>query len=226
MKDDKIPGNAAVKDVVLALRWVQDNIVAFRGNPAKVVLAGQSLGAAIIEAITLSPMAVGLYHGVILQSGTVLAPWAFNYDAQERATMLGKMLSKHDSSTSALLDAKSQELVENSNKLAVPYFPFGICIETPLKREERLLSEAPIDLLNTKRVGKVPMIIGFNSDEAYIFASVLSEARVSKKQISHLLPQELKFLNDREMNQITRQIEDTYFKNDMSMRSMLSYHRY
>lgn len=225
MGDEKIPGNAAVKDVVLALRWVQDNIVAFNGNSANVVVAGQSLGAAIVEGITLSPMGEGLYHGVILESGTILAPWSFNYNAKDRAMILGEMLSDDDDSTSILMEAKTEELVEKGNKLNVPYFPFGICIESPLKHEERLLSEAPIDLLKAKSGSKVPMIIGYNSDEAYIFASILKEARVSQSRMQFLLPQELKFLNDREMKQISRQIEDMYFKRNMNMSSLLAYHR-
>ncbi|KOB74302.1 Juvenile hormone esterase [Operophtera brumata] len=223
--DEIIPGNAAVKDVVLALRWVHDNIVAFKGNPAKTVIAGQSLGAAMVEGITLSPMADGLYHGVILESGTILAPWAFNYNAKERAMMLEEIYSDDLDSSSALMDAKTEELVEISNKLAVPYFPFGICIENSLKREERLLSEAPVDLLNAKRVGKVPMIIGYNSNEAYIFASILKETKVSKSRMSILLPQELKFLNDREIKQIARQVGDMYFKSNISMSALLAYHR-
>lgn len=225
MGDDKIPGNAAVKDVVLALRWVQDNIVAFNGNSAKVIVAGQSLGAAIVEGITLSPMGEGLYHGAILESGTILAPWAFSYDARGRAMLLGEMLSEDEYSTSILTNAKTEELVEKSNKLDLPYFPFGICIESSLKHEERLLSEAPIDLLKAKRVGNVPMIIGYNSDEAYIFASIIKEAKASKSRIQFLLPQELKFLNDREMKQVARHIEDMYFKRNMNMSSQLAYHR-
>lgn len=213
-----------MKDIVLALRWVQDNIVAFKGNPAKVVVAGQGLGAAIVEVLTLSPMAEGLYHGVILESGSILSPWAFNYDAKERAILLREMLSDEDT-TSMFMDAKIEELVEKGNKLDLPYFLFGICIENSLKREERLLSEAPVDLLRAKKVGKVPMIIGYNSNEAYIFTSILKETRVSKSRMPFLLPQELKFLNDREMKQMTRLIEDMYFKRNMTMSSLLAYHR-
>ncbi|CAH1637981.1 unnamed protein product [Spodoptera littoralis] len=80
LRDENIPGNAGVKDAVLALRWVRDNIVAFKGNPAKVVVAGQSFGAAMVEAVLLSNMASGLYHGAILQSGSALCPWSFNFD--------------------------------------------------------------------------------------------------------------------------------------------------
>ncbi|XP_075970931.1 pyrethroid hydrolase Ces2e-like [Anticarsia gemmatalis] len=228
--DEQIPGNAGVKDVVQALRWVQDNIVAFRGNPGKVVAAGQGFGAAMVDAIILGSMAPGLFHGAILQSGTALCPWAFNYDAEERAKILSSTLEAEEIEDIAktLIDAEIENLVANANKLAIPYFPFGICTEKPLKNEERLLPEAPYDLLTSKKVQPVPMIIGYNSNEAYIFVSLLREAhalrRISRTPV-YLLPDDLKFLNEREERQVARQIGNMYFKKNATMATILAYHR-
>lgn len=224
-----IPGNAGVKDTIVALRWVRDNIVAFNGDAAKVVLAGQGLGASMAEAIMVSPMSSNLYHGVILQSGSVLAPWAFNYDAKKRAIKLVNEAVEGTSIGTILAKSKIEELVDKSNKLDNTYFSFGMCIENAIKNEERLLSEAPFDLLSRRKINNVPMIIGYNSDEAYIFASILKESRVTKvmsRQMSMLLPEELKFLNQREMQQVSRRIEDMYFKTNKSLRAVLDYHRY
>lgn len=227
LKEEQTPGNAAVKDVVLALRWVRDNIVAFHGNPSRVVLAGQSLGAAMVEAITLSTMGDGLYHGVISQSGSVLSPWAFNYDAKERAIKLFDMFPDTDNMTNLFLSTELEELTAQSNKLNVPYFPLGLCIEAVFKHEETLLREAPYAILSSRKIARVPIIIGYNTNEAYVFSSMLVDAKVTKStsgDISFLLPEELKFLNDREMKQASRQVKDMYFSN-MSISSLLAYHR-
>ncbi|XP_049877839.1 uncharacterized protein LOC126375040 [Pectinophora gossypiella] len=227
LNEDAVPGNAGAKDVVLALRWVRDNIVAFRGNPAKVVVAGQGFGAAIVEALLLSPMAQGLFHGAIMQSGTVLSPWYFNYDAEDRANVLGNMFSENDDITSALLNADIADLVANAEKLVKPYFPFGMCVERVFNKDERLLSELPIDLLSSKKAFSVPLIIGYNSDEAYIFASNLKAARVLRRilrDMTFLLPEELK-INKRESFQVARKLGDVYFKNNLTMASVLAYHR-
>lgn len=220
-----------MKDVVLALRWVRDNIVAFKGNPDKVVLAGQSFGAAMVEAVILSSMATGLYHGAILQSGSALAPWAFNYDAEERAQGL-RITTNIDvvagDLTKWLLRSNIDDLVDKANKLDVPYFPFGMCIESPLKKEERLLSAAPFDLLLNKKGTSVPLVIGYNDNEAYVFISMLREARVFRRMsgdLSFLLPEELRFFNKRERRQIARQIKDMYFKRNSTMAAVLAYHR-
>ncbi|KAM3959280.1 esterase B1-like [Aphomia sociella] len=225
--EETIPGNAGVKDVILALRWIRDNIVAFKGNPNKVVVAGQSFGAAMVEALTLSPMSHNLYHGVILQSGSILSPWAFNYDIFERALVLGKSISKNDNITTTLLNSDMETLVSKSDNLDAPYFPFGISMEKAFKNEERLLSEAPYELF-ARRGRSVPMMIGYNSDEAYVFVSMLKQRNVQKKTVtdlSFLLPDELNFVSEREVEHVVKEIQEMYFKDNVSMAAMLLYHR-
>ena len=57
--DSECPGNNALKDQVAALRWVQNNIASFGGNPGSVTLVGQSAGAASIHLHMLSPASTG-----------------------------------------------------------------------------------------------------------------------------------------------------------------------
>lgn len=226
--DDEIAGNAGVKDVVLALRWVSDNIIAFKGNSAKIVVAGQGFGAAMVEAVVLSHMANGLYHGAILQSGSALCPWSFNYDAEDRAKALGITSNFNDENGLSLIDAKIEDLVARAHKLNVPYFPFAMCVENPSGKEETLLFEAPYNLLTSKKGNSVPMMIGYNDNEAYVFVSILREANVLRRMsrdMSFLVPDDLKFLNERERKQTARLIEDTYFKKNITMASVLGYHR-
>ena len=61
--------NFANLDHVAALRWVQDNIANFGGNPANVTVFGQSAGAANILSLVQNPLAKGLFHRAIIQSG-------------------------------------------------------------------------------------------------------------------------------------------------------------
>lgn len=60
MSED-IPGNAGVSDVILALKWIQNNIASFGGDPSRVTLFGQAAGAAMINVLTMSP-AVSLWR--------------------------------------------------------------------------------------------------------------------------------------------------------------------
>ncbi|MEU2033775.1 carboxylesterase/lipase family protein [Nocardia amamiensis] len=70
------PDNRGILDQVAALRWVQDNIAAFGGDPANVTVFGQSAGAGCIAALLTMPMAAGLFYRAIAQSvpGTYFSP--------------------------------------------------------------------------------------------------------------------------------------------------------
>jgi para-nitrobenzyl esterase len=62
-------GNQALADAIAALRWVRANIAAFGGDPGNVTIFGESAGAAIVGMLTGSPVARGLFHKAIAESG-------------------------------------------------------------------------------------------------------------------------------------------------------------
>ena len=73
-------GNAGLLDLVAALQWVQANIAAFGGDPACVTIFGESGGGAKVSSLLAMPMAQGLFHRAIIQSGC-----AIRHRTQERA---------------------------------------------------------------------------------------------------------------------------------------------
>lgn len=86
--DAAIPGNAGLKDQVLALEWVQKNIASFGGNPDSVTLTGLSAGGASVHYHYLSPRSKGLFHRGFSQSGVALMPWALQEQAYNKAKIL------------------------------------------------------------------------------------------------------------------------------------------
>lgn len=54
-----VTGNAGLKDMVMALKWVESNIAKFNGDANNVTIFGNSAGAAAVHLLVLSPMAKG-----------------------------------------------------------------------------------------------------------------------------------------------------------------------
>lgn len=63
-------GNYALLDLIAALHWIHDNIAAFGGDPNHVTIGGQSAGASNTHSLVASPLAKGLFHGAIAESGS------------------------------------------------------------------------------------------------------------------------------------------------------------
>lgn len=74
----KSSANASFYDLVVALQWVRDNISNFGGDPGNITIFGQSGGGGKVSTLMSSPLAKGLFHKAIVQSGV----WA---DFQEQS---------------------------------------------------------------------------------------------------------------------------------------------
>ncbi|XP_073973312.1 juvenile hormone esterase-like [Rhodnius prolixus] len=121
MEDDIMPGNIALKDQVMALVWIQNNIANFGGDPNQVTLLGDTAGAASVSYHMYSPMSRGLFHRAISQSGTALSPWA-NVPlgiARRRAIKMAQLFHCPTESSQLILDCLG---TKNAYELTESYF--------------------------------------------------------------------------------------------------------
>ncbi|XP_045768599.1 juvenile hormone esterase-like [Maniola jurtina] len=176
----EVPGNAALKDQVAALRWVQRNIKNFGGDPNQVTIFGQSVGGISMTLHALSPMSKGLFRRGIGTSGVPISDYSTAFEQRRRAFALGKKLGFEATNTSALLKFLQtvpvrQLLYTNSSVIAAEDYiqiVMKIYYTVPVVEkdfgQERFLTEPPLTSLEKGR-NEVDMLLGYTSNEG-IFA--------------------------------------------------------
>ncbi|XP_013165164.1 PREDICTED: venom carboxylesterase-6-like [Papilio xuthus] len=175
------PGNNGLKDIIIALQWVQRNIECFGGDPNNVTLFGASSGGSIVHYMMLSPMATGLFHKAIIQSACATNNWALDKNPKQAVLRLGKKLniSSSDSSeiVSILKTLPQEDIMKACFKLLshvefeefMCYGLFKPCIEDELEGITVFLSKSPALILKSGMVNKVPFVIGAYNSEACVF---------------------------------------------------------
>lgn len=120
MQDEHLPGNNGLKDQNIALRWVQQNIANFGGNPNKLTLFGNSAGAASVSFHMLSDQSAGLFHSVIQQSGCALNPWAMSKYPKNMALRFGANVGCPTESSANFLNCLQTKTTDEILNAVVP----------------------------------------------------------------------------------------------------------
>ncbi|KAK8391506.1 hypothetical protein O3P69_017223 [Scylla paramamosain] len=133
--DNVLPGNLGLKDQILALQWVQDNIMELGGDPNQVTIFGISAGGMSVHFHILSPLATGLFRRAIMQSGTALVP-SLNTSPMKGAIKIGKALNCTGEKSNELLACFNEATVEDLLKAVGPIsnftespYPLGPCVD-------------------------------------------------------------------------------------------------
>lgn len=176
--DKHSPGNYGAKDIVEALRWVNKNIEKFGGDKDRVTIFGESAGGALTHYLVLSPMAKGLFHRAIAQSGTAIAPWSFQEFPRTEAFKIARKLNITATTTEGIMNElkKIEDVSEFARitpslvTLEVPRglvgFAYAPVVEPEEAEEERFLIEPPLTMIKKGIVNDVPFIIGHNNQES------------------------------------------------------------
>lgn len=224
--DQHSPGNYAIKDMILALQWVRDNIEFFGGNPDDVTITGASGGAVAIHSLVLTPAAEGLFHKAIATSGSLFNYWAFNRNPLQNVQNLVQNLQLHVTSNADLMNQLRQVSTE---RLLIAHG--GLTVENPTDFDElnfmpsidpfdtlepRIFA-GPIDfLIRNGNINTVPFLVGFNSVESmYVISRALNDPthlEAYNQNPNLLVPSEWNLIpNSPNSNEVLAAFRNLYF---------------
>ncbi|KAM4833739.1 carboxylesterase 1D-like [Thomomys bottae] len=199
--DEHSLGNWGHLDQVAALRWVQDNIASFGGNPGSVTIFGESAGGESVSVLVLSPLTKNLFHRAIAESGVALMPALVRTEnvrpiAEKIAIMAGCKTTTSAAMAHCLRQKTEDELLEvtlklNLCKLDLVADPREHTAFLPTVVDGVLLPKAPEEILAEKSFNTVPYIVGINKQEfgwnIPMFWGYPLEEEMDKKKVSSLL---------------------------------------
>jgi len=165
----RFDSNLGLRDVILALQWVRDNIAAFGGDPDRVTLFGESAGAGIVTTLLTTPAGAGLFSAAIAQS----SPATSVYDAvrgRRVAEEFLDILGLRPDDVDRLSGLPAEAIVAASRTLFndVPLRSPGLLAFAPIVDGD-LVPDYPVKLAREGRSHPVPLIIGTNKHEAALF---------------------------------------------------------
>jgi len=162
-----VSGNYMFLDMIASLTWVKRNIAAFGGDPGNVTIFGESGGGAKVSTLMASPLAKGLFHRVICESGTAAATtWWTGHPLVELEVMGEKIFEKAGVTTLAQARALPYENFYQANAAIVQETKsqWGI---VNCAVDGWFLKETPLAAFRSGNFNAVPLICVANKGELF-----------------------------------------------------------
>lgn len=204
-----VPGNQGLKDQLLALRWIKENVRAFGGNVNQITIMGESAGGISVNYHLLSPHEK-LYNKVIIQSATTELISEPDYTApMQLAKYLGHETDDVNDALLFLSTVNTDLVIGATSSLQLSFVP---CVENKFDDVDIFIEDHPINLSAARKIANTPVLIGFNSDEALVFFGDKSDDYFDK--LTYIFYSRIKnifdFDNDQQLQDVSEIVRHFY----------------
>ena len=155
-------GMYGILDQVEVLRWVQNNIADFGGDPSRVTIFGQSAGGTDVCLIMSSPLSEGLVHGVIGQSpGCIKTSNTLAEQGHERGETFARALGivgTGDSALEAMRELPPQQIISAMSTAGSGGGPLI---------DGHVIPDRPYNQLQSGQQNRIPVLVGGLADEYF-----------------------------------------------------------
>jgi len=164
---NKVSGNYGLLDMISGLQWIQKNIAAFGGDPNKVTIFGESAGGIAVSMLCASPLAKGLFHGAISQSGGSFGPTRpTTYPGENMKT-----LQQAEQAGIEYAQNVGAATIADLRKIEPDKLPMGMGMGGAWPIVDGVVIPDDQYLLYEKGMyNDIPILVGYNSDEGASFS--------------------------------------------------------
>lgn len=158
--------NNALRDLLLALQWVQQHIADFGGDPSRVTIGGESAGAKLCDILMGTPGAAPLFHQVISESGGAERVWPLTNSEAVAKGFAATWKTSTGQDAASMLTAEPAKLIE-AQQAFIEVWPQHF----PLRCEVDgvLLKQPPIQTIAGGSTRGKRLLLGTNRDESALF---------------------------------------------------------
>jgi para-nitrobenzyl esterase len=163
---NKVSGNYGLLDMIAGLNWIQKNITAFGGDPNKVTIFGESAGGIAVSMLCASPLAKGLFHGAISQSGGSFGPPRITTYPGENM----KRLHDAESAGDTYVKNAGFSSIAELRKIDAHKLPAVRGLAWPII-DGYVIPDDQYKLYEAGKFNDTPILVGYNSDEGQSFSA-------------------------------------------------------